>query len=158
MNLKTLLEQTVNLTSLGRTKEDIEKENLKIECKVFDKCNADCCGLINDSVKGQAIPRFYFKIPRDHEKLAIKFREESRAMFLQRRSRELLDSNELNSLWILLDKHHSPPYYADEQFINYKDFLNVAALAGQNLLLMFMFQFLLIIFSYNCKYWLIIFL
>ena len=39
---------------------------------------------------------FYFnKLPSEEEPLLLKLREESRAVFLQRRSRELLDNDEL---------------------------------------------------------------
>lgn len=129
MSLKTLLQKTALQSSFGKTKEEIAENNVKIECAAFNKYyqkQNDC----DKNEKSGTIPKFYFKLPREHEKLAIKLREESRAMFLQRRNRELLGSNELNSLWILLDKHHSPPYYSDEQFINYQDFLKVASLAG----------------------------
>jgi hypothetical protein len=57
-------------------------------------------------------------------------REETRALFLQRRSRQLLDNNELKALWVLLDKHHSPPLSGEEQLINYEDFKKVGKLAG----------------------------
>ncbi|XP_067124424.1 serine/threonine-protein phosphatase 2A regulatory subunit B'' subunit gamma-like isoform X1 [Centruroides vittatus] len=77
------------------------------------------------------IPRFYYKIPAEDNILLLKLREESRAVFLQRRSRELLDNNELKALWVLLDKHHSPPQLENEQMINYGDFLKVAEQAGQ---------------------------
>ena len=77
-----------------------------------------------------AIPKFYFKLPSEDEVLPQKLREEARANFLQRRSRQLLDNNELKALWVLLDKNHSPPHAADKQLINYKDFLKVAAEAG----------------------------
>ncbi len=53
-----------------------------------------------------------------------------RAVFLQRRSRELLDNDELQGLWFLLDKHHTPPLVGEEQMINYEDFLQVASEAG----------------------------
>ena len=53
-----------------------------------------------------------------------------RAVFLRRRSRELLDNDELQRLWFLLDKHHTPPLVGDEQMINYEDFLKVSAEAG----------------------------
>ena len=59
-----------------------------------------------------------------------KLREETRALFLQRRSRQLLDNNELKALWVLLDKHHSPPLSGEEQLINYEDFKKVGKLAG----------------------------
>lgn len=51
-------------------------------------------------------------------------------MFLQRRSRQLLDNNELKALWVLLDKYHSPPLSGEEQLINYEDFKKVGQLAG----------------------------
>ncbi|KAK6640300.1 Serine/threonine-protein phosphatase 2A regulatory subunit B'' subunit gamma [Polyplax serrata] len=130
MNLKSLLEETVTRTESHRTEQEIENESVRIECEVFNKFYGEASEDQYNTDSTDAIPRFYFKIPRDNEKLAVKLREESRATFLQRRSRGLLDSNELNSLWVLLDKHHSPPYYADEQFINYNDFLKVATLAG----------------------------
>ncbi|KAF4520477.1 hypothetical protein B566_EDAN004728 [Ephemera danica] len=76
------------------------------------------------------IPQFYYKLPKDDAVLTQKLREESRAMFLQRRSRQLLDNNELKALWVLLDKNHTPPLSGEEQMINYKDFLKVSNLAG----------------------------
>lgn len=42
----------------------------------------------------------------------------------------MLDNNELKALWVLLDKHHSPPLSGDEQMINYEDFKQVGKLAG----------------------------
>jgi len=69
-------------------------------------------------------------LPKEDEILPQKLREETRALFLQRRSRQLLDNNELKALWVLLDKHHSPPLSGDEQLINYEDFKKVGKLAG----------------------------
>ena len=54
----------------------------------------------------------------------------SRAVFLQRRSRELLDNDELQGLWFLLDKYHTPPLVGEEQLINYEHFLKVSNEAG----------------------------
>ena len=34
------------------------------------------------------------------------------------------------ALWVLLDKHHSPPHSEEEKLINYEDFLQVASLGG----------------------------
>ncbi|XP_019624091.1 PREDICTED: serine/threonine-protein phosphatase 2A regulatory subunit B'' subunit gamma-like isoform X1 [Branchiostoma belcheri] len=78
----------------------------------------------------KSIPKFYFKLPAEDEVLQQKLREESRAVFLQRRSRQLLDNDELQSLWFLLDKHHTPPLMGDEKMINYEDFLKVSLEAG----------------------------
>ncbi|KAL8598219.1 Serine/threonine-protein phosphatase 2A regulatory subunit B'' subunit gamma [Nucella lapillus] len=76
------------------------------------------------------IPSLFKKLPTEKEPLLLKLREESRALFLQRRSRELLDNDELQNLWFLLDKHHTPPLHGEEQMISYQDFLNVAEEAG----------------------------
>lgn len=62
--------------------------------------------------------------------MSQKLREESRALFLQRRSRQLLDSNELKTLWVLLDEHHSPPLSSHKAMINYEDFKKAGKLAG----------------------------
>lgn len=76
------------------------------------------------------IPQFYRKLPKQDDVLAQKLREEARAVFLQRRGRQLLNSNELKALWVLLENHHSPPLSDDEQLINYEDFLKVAEKGG----------------------------
>ncbi|XP_013414957.1 serine/threonine-protein phosphatase 2A regulatory subunit B'' subunit gamma isoform X2 [Lingula anatina] len=78
----------------------------------------------------QKIPKFYYKLPSEDEILLQKLREESRAVFLQRRSRELLDNDELQGLWFLLDKHHTPPMVGEEQMINFEDYLKVGEQAG----------------------------
>lgn len=77
-----------------------------------------------------SIPRFYFKLPTDDDMLQQKLREESRAVFLQRKSRELLDNDELHVLWSLLEKHSTPPPNGDEQMISYEGFQAVMKEAG----------------------------
>ncbi|XP_034624527.1 serine/threonine-protein phosphatase 2A regulatory subunit B'' subunit gamma isoform X3 [Trachemys scripta elegans] len=76
------------------------------------------------------IPRFYYRLPAEDEVLLQKLREESRAVFLQRKSRELLDNEELQNLWFLLDKHQTPPMIGEEAMINYESFLKVGEKAG----------------------------
>lgn len=76
------------------------------------------------------IPVFYHKLPKSTDRLAQKIREEARTLFLQKRSKELLDNNELKALWGLLQKNFTPPSINNEQFINYDDYLRVAKLAG----------------------------
>lgn len=131
MDLKVLLKQTSESSAKGRTTEEITKENEKIECDAFNQYYNGNADVTKERNMYKVIPKFYFKLPKEDEILAQKFREESRAMFLQRRSRQLLDNNELKALWVLLDKHHSPPHFTDEQLINYHDFLKVAGLAGR---------------------------
>nr|XP_019839104.1 PREDICTED: serine/threonine-protein phosphatase 2A regulatory subunit B'' subunit gamma isoform X2 [Bos indicus] len=70
------------------------------------------------------------KLPAEDEVLLQKLREESRAVFLQRKSRELLDNEELQNLWFLLDKHQTPPMIGEEAMINYENFLKVGEKAG----------------------------
>lgn len=79
----------------------------------------------------KVIPVFYHKLPKSTDRLAQKIREEARTLFLQKRSKELLDNNELKALWGLLQKNYSPPSINNEQFINYDDYLRVSKLAGE---------------------------
>ncbi|XP_066254772.1 serine/threonine-protein phosphatase 2A regulatory subunit B'' subunit gamma-like [Euwallacea similis] len=74
----------------------------------------------------KTIPKFFNKLPGDSEPLRQKLREESRSNLLKRRSQQLLDTNELNELWILLNKNES----SETQLINYGDFQKVAQQAG----------------------------
>lgn len=68
------------------------------------------------------IPKFYQKLPSSEDILLQKLREEARAMFLQRKSKDLLDNDELQALWAVLEKFNSPPINKSEQFLNYEDF------------------------------------
>lgn len=109
-------------------------ENNDVDC-LFEKYYTEWKGLSKKPSNSNAfntIPRFYNKLPSDDDQLQLKLREESRSLFLQRKNQELLDNEELKNLWILLEKHQSPPNIGgDEQMINYDDFLNVAELAGE---------------------------
>lgn len=77
------------------------------------------------------IPVFYHKLPKSTDRLAQKIREEARTLFLQKRSKELLDNAELKMLWNLLQKNFTPPAINNEQFINYDDYLRVVKEAGE---------------------------
>ena len=94
------------------------------------------------------IPPFFDRLPADDDLLGQKLREEARAEFLQRRSRALLDNEELKRLWTLLDSHaeatSSPPSSSSsssgqqhqggggesEQVIDYEAFKAVRGKAG----------------------------
>lgn len=109
-----------------------EDQNFPGETDLFSKYYNEWkgTGKVNSSKNCNGIPRFYFKLPSEDEVLLQKLREEARAVFLQRKSRELLDNDELQNLWFLLDKHHTPPVIGDDQMINYEDFLKVGEKAG----------------------------
>uniref|UniRef100_A0A182YD94 Serine/threonine-protein phosphatase 2A regulatory subunit B'' subunit gamma n=1 Tax=Anopheles stephensi TaxID=30069 RepID=A0A182YD94_ANOST len=77
------------------------------------------------------IPRFHFELPKSADSLAQKLREEARTLFLQKRSKELLDNGEFKLLWSLLEKHHSPPLVGEEQYINYENYCKVGLIAGE---------------------------
>ncbi|EDO46756.1 predicted protein [Nematostella vectensis] len=115
-----------------KSDEADEAHNSELETELFTKYYTEWKGKAGDKGKGSfsTIPKFYYKLPSEDEVLQQKLREESRAVFLQRKSRELLDNDELQNLWFLLDKHHTPPVIVDEQMINYEDFLKVASQAG----------------------------
>ncbi|XP_052860392.1 serine/threonine-protein phosphatase 2A regulatory subunit B'' subunit gamma-like [Anopheles cruzii] len=76
------------------------------------------------------IPKFHFDLPKGADSLAQKLREEARTLFLQKRSKELLDNSEFKMLWSLLEKNQSPPAMDDEQYINYESYCKVATIAG----------------------------
>jgi len=97
------------------------------ELEMFTRFYKELKGLEDNHIK---VPSLYSKLPSEDEPLLLKLREESRALFLQRRSRELLDNDELQKLWFLLDKHHTHPLHGDEQMISYSDFLQVQEEAG----------------------------
>lgn len=123
--LKTAFKNKATLSEGNITPE----ESRKLEEEEFIKLYKNWKGL--DNVQSSSIPRFYYKLPSENEILQQKLREESRAVFLQRRSRELLDNDDLKALWMVLDKHRSPPHITDDHMISYSDFKDVAAQASE---------------------------
>jgi len=77
------------------------------------------------------IPKFYQSLPQEEDVLLQKLREEARAQFLQRRSRQLLDNGELKELWVILDQNSSPPIRGDEQLMDYTQFTKVGKIVGE---------------------------
>ncbi|KAF6040024.1 PPP2R3C [Bugula neritina] len=113
--------------------EEAKKESEEAEfLKIYSDLKKSIPGSKDsaDSPSYHAIPKFFFKIPSEDELLQQKLREEARAVFLQRRSRQLLDNDELQSLWYLLDKKNTPPAVGEDKMINYKSFKEAALEAG----------------------------
>lgn len=77
------------------------------------------------------IPPFHRPLPKDEDVLQQKLREEARAHFLQRRSRQLLDNTELKELWVILDTHTTPPPCGDEQMMDYDKFKIVSGIVSE---------------------------
>ncbi|CAG0883280.1 unnamed protein product [Darwinula stevensoni] len=96
------------------------------EMRLFHELMHDKDKESGGDVAKTTIPTFYKKLPAEDELLQQKLREESRALFLQERSRKLLDNDDIKDLWLLLDKHHTPPDTGDEQMIQYGDYKKVA--------------------------------
>uniref|UniRef100_A0A6Q2YZJ0 Serine/threonine-protein phosphatase 2A regulatory subunit B'' subunit gamma n=1 Tax=Esox lucius TaxID=8010 RepID=A0A6Q2YZJ0_ESOLU len=117
---------------LASSKKDerTEEEKKAEETALFSKYYTEWRGGGSNRENYKNIPRFYYRLPAEDEVLLQKLREESRAVFLQRKSRELLDNEELQNLWFLLDKHQVPPMTGEEAMISYDSFLKVGEKAG----------------------------
>eukprot|EP00741_Cyanophora_paradoxa_P004849 tig00000836_g4704.t1 len=75
-----------------------------------------------------AIPRFFFKKNPGKSELQMQFRKEVKNRFLQRKSKELLDQEELENLYYLLKANVAPPEIQER--INYEGFLKVGKEMG----------------------------
>ncbi|XP_061424672.1 serine/threonine-protein phosphatase 2A regulatory subunit B'' subunit gamma [Lethenteron reissneri] len=127
MDWKQLLKDRLAASKhVWRSEQEMKDE----ENELFQKFYTAWKGTKREDKTLKAIPRFYYRLPGEDELLLQKLREESRAVFLQRKSRELLDNEELQNLWFLLDKHQTPPMIGEEQMINYESFLKVGENAG----------------------------
>uniref|UniRef100_A0A8C4L284 Serine/threonine-protein phosphatase 2A regulatory subunit B'' subunit gamma n=1 Tax=Equus asinus TaxID=9793 RepID=A0A8C4L284_EQUAS len=131
MDWKEVLRRRLAAPDAGPQKKKSEQELKEEEMDLFTKYYSEWKGgRKNTNEFYKTIPRFYYRLPAEDEVLLQKLREESRAVFLQRKSRELLDNEELQNLWFLLDKHQTPPMIGEEAMINYENFLKVGEKAG----------------------------
>ncbi|XP_052638568.1 serine/threonine-protein phosphatase 2A regulatory subunit B'' subunit gamma isoform X1 [Harpia harpyja] len=110
-----------------KSEQELKDEEMELFTKYYVEWKG---GRKGGSISYMNIPRFYYRLPAEDEVLLQKLREESRAVFLQRKSRELLDNEELQNLWFLLDKHQTSPMIGEEAMINYENFLKVGEKAG----------------------------
>ncbi|KAG6451503.1 serine/threonine-protein phosphatase 2A regulatory subunit B'' subunit gamma-like isoform X1 [Manduca sexta] len=113
-------------TNTSITKEESEK----IEADTFRQLYKP--KLDADAESYRTIPKFYYKLPRNDDTLSQKLREETRAQFLQKKSKELLDNCELKQLWSLLEKSNGSYSTAnnDELVIDYFQFKKIRDEAG----------------------------
>ncbi|KAM7156629.1 serine/threonine-protein phosphatase 2A regulatory subunit B'' subunit gamma isoform 2-T2 [Molossus nigricans] len=116
-----------NAPNRKKSEQELKDEEMDLFTKYYSEWKG---GRKNTNEFYKTIPRFYYRLPAEDEVLLQKLREESRAVFLQRKSRELLDNEELQNLWFLLDKHQTPPMIGEEAMINYENFLKVGEKAG----------------------------
>jgi len=73
------------------------------------------------------IPRFFFKKPTNENSLYYRVRQEARTRFLQNKTAEVLDKEDLEQLWYLLKEHISLPNDGTER-INYDQFVYVSGM------------------------------
>uniref|UniRef100_A0A3Q3DAR4 Uncharacterized protein n=1 Tax=Hippocampus comes TaxID=109280 RepID=A0A3Q3DAR4_HIPCM len=83
----------LRLANANRGKSQEEKKSEEMD--LFTKYYSEWKGGSDKNKSYKNIPRFYFRLPAEDEVLLQKLREESRAVFLQRKSREPLDHEEL---------------------------------------------------------------
>ncbi|XP_028298332.1 serine/threonine-protein phosphatase 2A regulatory subunit B'' subunit gamma isoform X2 [Gouania willdenowi] len=121
-----ILRKRIANSKSERSKEENKAEETELLTKYYSEWRAR----LDKEQSYRTVPRFYYRLPAEDEVLLQKLREESRAVFLQRKSRELLDNEELQNLWFLLDKHQVAPLSGDEAMINYEAYLKVGEEAG----------------------------
>ena len=117
--------------SLRKTIEKNKEANIQIKSddeyflEEFTKVNLKGSKkATNDDI----LPKFYSGLPAETDELKQKLREEARAQFLQRRSRSLLDNEELKKLYSILEAQSVPPEeefssLCEDNLLNYEQFL-----------------------------------
>uniref|UniRef100_A0A914VDD5 Serine/threonine-protein phosphatase 2A regulatory subunit B'' subunit gamma n=1 Tax=Plectus sambesii TaxID=2011161 RepID=A0A914VDD5_9BILA len=108
------------------TLSEKELRELKEQLKQWQKSEQNAP---DEGERRPVLPRFYDPPPADDDAgsdLRQKLREEARSRFLHRKSKELLENNELKEIWALLETHHTTPVLDNEKMIGYEDFKKVA--------------------------------
>lgn len=131
-----LLEFSTTEPVISQTKTDNDQKNTSKQPNLIDesidlKFESELLTDVKKNDSYKVIPFFYHKLPKSTDAIAQKLREEARTLFLQKRSKELLDNNELKTLWNVLQKNYTQPSINNEQFINYDEYLCVVKTAGE---------------------------
>jgi len=125
--------------ALKRSIEANKKAN--IESKTDEECfieefeNVNLQGEEKNLAKLEILPRFYTALPAETDELKQKLREEARAQFLQRRSRSLLDNDELKKLYSVLEANSTTPEdefssICEDNLMDYESFLKAKSLSS----------------------------
>lgn len=132
--LKRALKKSIEKTNYRQMKSDEELFLEEFQAVNLGKQNAV-------EKKSNILPAFHNALPKDNDELKQKLREEARAQFLQRRSRSLLDNEELKRLYSLLEANSSPATSPDalitpasqtgENVLDYDQFKHVRSLCGE---------------------------
>ena len=102
----------------------IGDDELKEFVKLYPKANQQ----VADTYK--LIPRFFTPLPKEDDLLQQRLREEARALFLQKKNKELLSNEELDNLRTVLEQHITRPLVGDDIMIDYKSFKKVGSMVG----------------------------
>jgi serine/threonine-protein phosphatase 2A regulatory subunit B'' len=97
---------------------------LKLYPKVAEK-NSD------SDDKLSKIPKFFMPPPKQDELFQHRLREDARALFLQKKNKELLSNEELDNLRTCLEQHITPPLVGDDIMIDFKNFKIVGNIVGE---------------------------
>ncbi|KAK5648710.1 hypothetical protein RI129_003602 [Pyrocoelia pectoralis] len=129
MSLKSLLQKNLERKQTKVSEKKSPDVLIKEEDEYFQKCMREWSNTQHKS-NSKELPQFHWRLPQENDILQQKLREETRSSFLQRRSHNLLDNNELKALWMLLDHYQTSP---NDQLISYSDYKVVTNLAGAKL-------------------------
>mgnify|MGYP001217195988 FL=1 len=157
------LQESQKGANINDEDEDIlfEKEFRKVNLGLKDSENEKCNEQSHETNTKHSpctlsiVPPFYVGLPPENDDLRQKLREEARAQFLQRRSKALLDNEELKALYSLLEANSSSSKSCtsdgnaggstlssletnvpgssnspDEYLLNYEEYKRVKELAG----------------------------
>uniref|UniRef100_A0A8C6QQZ2 Uncharacterized protein n=1 Tax=Nannospalax galili TaxID=1026970 RepID=A0A8C6QQZ2_NANGA len=92
MDWKEALRRRLAMPDTDPDEQELKDEEMDLFTKYYSEWKG---GRKTTNELYRSIPRFYYRLWAEDEVLLQKLREESRAVFLQRKSRELLDNEEL---------------------------------------------------------------
>ncbi|PAA79478.1 hypothetical protein BOX15_Mlig007517g4, partial [Macrostomum lignano] len=137
-SLKLRLQRVAMASEMAAGNRSVMKAvNPKEEARLFNKHYQQMAGdLFNRTATDVCMsalcrPRHRMQTTELGTELRARLVKEARAAHLQRKCGELLNSEELKTIWHLLVAHRTLPDSADgERFINYLDYLKVCKAAG----------------------------
>jgi serine/threonine-protein phosphatase 2A regulatory subunit B'' len=115
------------LNSKNYKKDDkkIEQEEIEEFHRIYPKAKEEPM-----KYEFSKIPKFFTQLPKEDDLIQQRLREEARAIFLQKKNKELLSNEELDTLKNLLEENYTEPA-GDDIMIDYKNFRKVGSLVGE---------------------------
>lgn len=135
--LKDGLKSFLESKNFKRDEERVTKQEIEEFHRLFPKAApsketavAAAAAATSASASTLHIPKFFNPLPKEDDLLQQRLREEARALFLQKKNKELLSNDELESLRTLLEQNITRPMVGDDIMIDYKNFRKVGRLVG----------------------------